>query len=383
MPQRLTVLLGLAVLAGGAGAQEVQLDRLQLPPGFRIEIYAEGLVSPRSMVRSPNGTLFVGTRMRPQSIAAGAPGGGVVYAIRDRNGDERADEVIEIARGLNVPNGVALRDGDLYVAEINRILRFDDIESRLGNPPAPVVVSDAYPGDWLHGWKYIAFGPDGKLYVPVGAPCNVCDRSEDAPIYSTITRMDPDGRNLEIFASGIRNTVGFDWHPQTGELWFTNNGRDGWGDDRPPDTIHRAPRAGLHFGFPYCHGGDMADPEFGSARPCGDFTPPAHNLGPHVAALGMKFYQGDLFPAEYRGRIIIAEHGSWNRSSEAGHTGHRLTMLTLQGNRVVDYQPFVVGWLQEDNVAWGRPVDVLEMPDGALLVSDDLAGVIYRISYAR
>ena len=374
---------GLALLTSHALAQDLQLDRISLPPGFEIEVFAEGLVTPRSMVMSESGTLFVGSRMRPQAIQQGRPGGGVVYAIRDRNGDWRADEVIELVQGLNVPNGVALRDGDLYVAELGRILRYDDIESRLSDPPDPVVVSDDYPDDWMHGWKFIAFGPDDKLYVPVGAPCNVCDRSADAPVYATITRMNPDGSGQEIFAHGIRNSVGFDWHPETGELWFTSNGRDGWGDDRPGDTLNRAFQAGLHFGFPYCHGGDLPDPDFGSARPCSDFTPPAQNLGPHVAALGMRFYGGDMFPEEYRGQIIIAEHGSWNRSSEAGHTGHRLTRVRLDGNRVVEYEPFATGWLMENNLAWGRPVDVLEMPDGSLLVSDDTAGVIYRISYSR
>ncbi len=308
--------------------------------------------------------------------------GGSVYAIQDRDGDNRADRVIEIAQGLNTPNGVALRDGDLYVAEISRILRYDDIESRLENPPEPVVVKDDFPTDRAHGWKFIAFGPDGKLYVPVGAPCNVCDRSGDAPIYASITRMNPDGSDFEIFARGVRNTVGFDWHPETGDLWFTDNGRDGWGDNRPPDTMHRSDRAGLHHGYPYCYNGNLPDPDFGS-RPCGDFTPPAQGLGPHVAALGMRFYQGDMFPEEYRGQIFIAEHGSWNRSEEAGHTGHRLTRLRLDGNRVVEYEIFAEGWLMPNNNAWGRPVDVQEMPDGALLVSDDSAGVIYRITYTR
>ncbi len=332
------------------------------------------------MTLSPNGTLFVGTRMNPQRIAQGEPGGGVLYAILDRDQDQRADEVITIASGLNVPNGVAFRDGDLYVAEISRILRFDDIESRLNDPPEPVVVTEVFPTDWLHGWKFIAFGPDGKLYVPVGAPCNVCDRQDD-PRYASITRMNPDGSDLEVFASGIRNSVGFDWHPETNELWFTSNGRDGWGDDRPPDTLNRAPRPGMHFGYPYCHSG-MPDPDFGEGRSCSDYTLPAQDLGPHVAALGFRFYTGEMFPAEYRNQIILAEHGSWNRSPEAGHTGHRLTIIRLQGNRAVSYEPFVEGWLQADNTAWGRPVDVLVMPDGALLVSDDTAGVIYRISYS-
>ena len=373
---------GLVCAAAAASAQEaVPLDLLGLPPGFRIEVYAEGLTNPRSMVLSETGTVFVGTRMNPQAIQQRSGGGPGVYAIRDQDGDGRADEIVEIGEGLNVPNGVAVHDGDLYVAEISRILRYDDIEARLESPPEPVVVTDAFPADWLHGWKFIAFGPDGKLYVPVGAPCNVCDRSADEPVYASITRMNPDGTEFEIYASGIRNSVGFDWHPETDELWFTSNGRDGWGDDRPPDTLNRAGTPGLHFGYPYCHGGDMPDPEFGEAGSCDDYEPPARNLGPHVAALGMRFYTGEMFPEEYRGQIFIAEHGSWNRSPEAGHTGHRITTVRVDGNEVVGYEPFAEGWLQSDNTAWGRPVDVLVMPDGALLVADDTAGVIYRISY--
>ena len=364
------------------GQEPVPLDRIALPPGFSIDIYAQGLTNPRSMALSPNGTLFVGTRMNPQAIARGEPGAGLVYALVDRDNDQRADEVFRIDAGLNVPNGVAFRDGALYVAEINRILRYDGIESRLDNPPEPVVLADGYPTDWLHGWKFISFGPDGKLYVPVGAPCNVCDRREE-PRYASITRMNSDGRDQEVFARGIRNSVGFDWHPETNELWFTSNGRDGWGDERPPDTLNRAPQEGLHFGFPYCHAGELPDPDFGQMRPCSEFTAPALTLGPHVAALGMRFYTGDMFPNEYRNQMFIAEHGSWNRSPEAGHTGHRLTVVRLEGNRAVDYEVFAEGWLGEDNTAWGRPVDVLAMPDGGLLVSDDLAGVIYRISFSN
>ncbi len=363
------------------GQQPVPLERITLPPGFSIDIYAQGLSNPRSMALSPNGTLFVGTRMSPQAIARGEPDSGLVYALLDRDNDQQADEVIRIDAGLNVPNGVAFRDGALYVAEINRILRYDGIESRLDNPPEPVVLTDRYPTDWLHGWKFIAFGPDGKLYVPVGAPCNVCDRREE-PRYASITRMNSDGTDQEVFARGIRNSVGFDWHPETNELWFTSNGRDGWGDERPPDTLNRAPQEGLHFGFPYCHAGELSDPDFGRIRPCSEFTAPALNLGPHVAALGLRFYTGDMFPDEYWNQMFIAEHGSWNRSPEAGHTGHRLTVVQLEGNRAVGYEVFAEGWLGEDNTAWGRPVDVLVMPDGALLVSDDLAGVIYRISYS-
>ena len=355
---------------GACGQQPASLDRISLPPGFSIDIYAEGLSNPRSMALSPNGTLFVGTREAPQNIArGGSAGAGQVYAVLDRDNDQKADEVITIDTGLNAPNGVAFRDGSLYVAEINRILRYDLIESRLDNPPEPVVVTDAFPTDWMHGWKFIAFGPDGKLYVPVGAPCNVCDRADDEPRYGSITRMNPDGSELEVFASGIRNSVGFDWHPATNELWFTSNGRDGLGDETPPDVLNRADRQGMHFGFPYCHGGDLPDPQFGEARPCADFEPPALGLGPHVAALGMRFYTGDMFPERYRNQIFIAEHGSWNRSPAAGHTGYRLMVVHLAGDRPVEYEVFADGWLQDDNTAWGRPVDVLVMPDGAAAAS--------------
>ncbi len=375
----------LALYATGACAQQpASLDRITLPPGFSIEIYAEGLSNPRSMVLAPNGTLFVGTRGAPPTLARGVSAdAGQVYAILDLDNDQKADRVITIDSGLNAPNGVAFRDGSLYVAEINRILRYDGIESRLDDPPEPVVVSDAFPSDRMHGWKFIAFGPDDKLYVPVGGPCNVCDREDEEPRYASITRMSPDGSDLEVFASGIRNSVGFDWHPVTNELWFTSNGRDGLGDETPPDVLNRADRQGMHFGFPFCHAGDLPDPQFGDSRRCSEFAPPALDLGPHVAALGMRFYTGDMFPERYRNQIFIAEHGSWNRSPAAGHTGYRLMVVHLDGNRPVEYEVFAEGWLQENNTAWGRPVDVLVMPDGALLLTDDGAGVIYRISYSR
>jgi glucose/arabinose dehydrogenase len=240
-----------------------------------------------------------------------------------------------------------------------------------------VIVNDDFPKDKHHGWKYIAFGPDDMLYVPVGAPCNVCQKKDHR--YASIMRMNPDGSGLEVFARGIRNTVGFDWHPATGELWFTNNGRDWMGDDLPPDTLHRAPVKGLDFGFPYCHGGDLPDPEFGNIRRCEEFTPPAIKLGPHVAPLGMKFYTGQQWPARYHHQIFIAEHGSWNRSIPIGY---RITLINLEKNKPVRYAVFAEGWLQGQK-AWGRPVDILVMKDGALLVSDDRAGAIYRITYGN
>ncbi len=315
------------------------------------------------MTLSPNGTLFVGSR-----------GAGNVYAIPDRDGDGRGDAVITIASGLDSPNGVAFRNGSLYVAEIGRILRYDDIETNLENPPEAAVVSDAFPDEASHGWKFIAFGPDGNLYVPVGAPCNVCDPEDER--FAAIHRMNPDGTNLEIYARGIRNTVGFDWHPETGELWFTDNGRDWLGDDIPPDELNRAPESGMHFGFPYCHGAAIPDPEFGEEQSCAEFTPPEQELGPHVAALGMRFYDGGQFPEEYQNRIFIAEHGSWNRAEPIGY---RVTMVTLENGTPVSYEVFAEGWLQGGD-AWGRPVDVEVANDGSLLVSDDRANAVYRIT---
>ncbi len=346
-----------------APAPPPPLDQINLPDGFRITWYASDVPGARSMTLSPGGVLYVGTRNQ-----------GNVYAVVDTDGDMRANRVVTIASGLNMPNGVAWRDGSLYVAENSRILRFDGIDERIDDPPQPVVVYDGYPTDRAHGWKFIAFGPDGKLYVPVGAPCNVCESEE---IYASITRMDPDGSNMEIIAHGVRNTVGFDWHPDTGELWFTDNGRDRMGDDVPPDELNRLTQVGEHFGFPYCHGRDVLDPEFGRGRSCDEFTLPQAELGPHVAALGMRFYTGEMFPESYRGDIFIAEHGSWNRSSKLGY---RVMLVEVENNQAVSYTPFAQGWLQGES-NWGRPVDVQVMPDGSLLVSDDFRGSIYRIVY--
>jgi glucose/arabinose dehydrogenase len=281
-----------------------------------------------------------------------------------------------VASGLDTPNGVAFHQGALYVAEISRILRFPGIEKSLANPPRPEVVYDALPAERHHGWKFIAFGPDGMLYVPVGAPCNVCDRED--PRFASITRMKPDGSGFEVFARGIRNTVGFDWHPKTGELWFTDNGRDMMGDDVPPDELDVAPRPGLHFGYPYCHG-SIPDPEFGRGRSCAKYAPPALELGAHVAALGMRFYRGTAFPPEYRGSVFIAEHGSWNRSRKVGY---RVAWVRFENGKAVSHRPFAEGWLQGQQ-EWGRPVDLLELTDGSLLVSDDEAGAVYRIVHRK
>jgi glucose/arabinose dehydrogenase len=369
---RSAVLGGLLLAAAGClAADALPLESIRLPDGFKIEIFAADVPNARQMAWSPARILYVGSREA-----------GTVYALPDTDGEWRADAVHVLARGLKEPSGVAYRDGALYVADVDRVLRYDDIDRRFADSsqrapepsPAPAVVSDAFPGDRHHGWKFIAFGPDGRLYVPVGAPCNVCEVSG---LHATITRIAPGGGTPEIVARGVRNTVGFDWHPESGELWFTDNGRDRLGDDVPPDELNRLASAGQHFGFPFCHGGDLADPELGRRASCAEFVPPAQKLGAHVAAIGMRFYDAEQFPAAYRGAIFIAEHGSWNRSEKIGY---RVTVVRLEGDRAVAYEPFAEGWLDGQR-AWGRPADVEIAPDGSLLVSDDHAGAIYRISY--
>ena len=362
----LLALAGAAAIALPAHAA-LPLDKLRLPPGFRVELVTDAVPNARQMAlgRSGDGksTVYVGSRSA-----------GKVYAFQLEGG--RAGPVRTIASGLEMPSGVAWRDGSLYVAAVSKILRYDGIDERLAQPPAPVLVTESLPGERHHGWKFIAFGPDGALYVPVGAPCNVCEPSER---HAVIQRMKPDGSGLETVARGVRNSVGFDWSPLDKTLWFTENGRDMLGDDLPSDELNRVTRAGQHFGFPYCHQGDSADPEYGPQRPCSEFVAPAANLGAHVAALGMRFYTGTQFPAAYRGNIFIAEHGSWNRSSKVGYRIARVS-VDAQG-RTGTPETFVDGWLQGES-AWGRPADVLVLPDGSLLVSDDHAGAIYRIRYA-
>jgi glucose/arabinose dehydrogenase len=350
------------LLTGPASADELPIDKIKLPTGFSIELLAR-VPNARQMALSPGNILYVG------SMRAGK-----VHALPlDR--DYRPGTLRVIANNLNMPVGIAWRDGNLYVSAVSRILRLDGIDSRIDTPPTPTVIRDDLPRETHHGWKFIAFGPDGWLYVPVGAPCNICEQDPDR--YATIQRLRPDGSELHTFARGVRNTVGFDWHPASSEMWFTDNGRDLMGDDTPPDELNHAPKPGMHFGYPYCHGGTIADPEFGEKRTCKEFTPPAQNLGPHVAALGMRFYTGNQFPATYRNRIFIAEHGSWNRSKKIGY---RISMVVLEGKRAVAYETFASGWLQGES-AWGRPADVLVLPDGSLLVSDDHAGAVYRIRY--
>jgi glucose/arabinose dehydrogenase len=340
-----------------------ELDELTLPPGFSIAVYAADVPSARQMAVGPPGVVFVG------SNAAGK-----VYAVVDRDGGNRTVHVV--ASGLNMPSGIAFRDGALYVAAVNRILRFRDVARDPAHPPKPEVVTDAYPTDPHHGWKFIAFGPDGRLYVPVGAPCNIC--TPPGPLHATITRIDLAGGRPEVVARGVRNSVGFDFDPANGDLWFTDNGRDWLGDDQPPDELNHLTKVGEHFGFPFCHGNGLRDPEHNAGHACSEFTPPARELGPHVAAIGMRFYTGRMFPEKYRGGVFIAEHGSWNRSTPIGY---RVSFVKVENGRATSYEPFAAGWLK-GGTASGRPADVLVMPDGALLVSDDKAGRIYRITYA-
>ncbi len=337
---------------------------LNLPSGFVLSEFAS-VENARSLALTPSGTVFVSTRTA-----------GSVYALRDTDGDGKAEEKYLIAEKLNSPNGVAFKDGDLYVAEINRILKYKNIEADLKNPGAYEVVYDQYPTEGHHGWKYIAFGPDGKLYVPVGAPCNICKSDE---IYASITRINTDGSGLEIVAEGVRNTVGFDWNPETGTLWFTDNGRDMMGDNVPPCELNKISKNRPHFGYPYCHGGDIADPEFGAERHCNDFEKPMYKFQAHTAPLGMTFYTGNMFPSDYKGDIFVAQHGSWNRSKKVGY---RVMRMHIENDKVVKADVFIDGWLDDKSQdITGRPVDVITMADGSLLVSDDYAGKVYRVVY--
>ena len=354
------------------------VDQLVVPRGFQVTVFADSVPNARSMAVGARGTVFVGSQRS-----------GRVHAVIDQNGDHKADRIVTIASGLSQPNGVAMRNGALYVATTSQILRFDDIERRLDSPPAPVVIRDSLPNPTSgHTWKFIAFGPDDMLYVSIGAPCNVC---LSPPMVSAILRMKPDGSQLETFAEGVRNSVGFDWHPTTRELWFTDNGRDMLGDDVPGDEINVAWKAGLHFGFPFCHQGDVPDPQFGAQRACSMTEPPVQKAGAHVAALGFTFYTGTMFPASYRNAVIVAEHGSWNRTVPSGY---RVMVGRTDGRRVTSYEPLVDGFLPQAGsnattgrgagaTVWGRPVDVLQLPDGSILISNDTGNRILRVSYNR
>ena len=352
--------------------QALDIDKLELPEGFKISVYAENVKNARQMALGKNGTVFVGSR-----------GAGLVHAVVDTDKDGTADKVVEVASGLTMPSGVAVKDGDLYVAAISKVFKYSDIESTYAQKPQPETVIDDLPSERHHGWKNIAFGPDDQLYVPVGTPCNVCitkgGEKFDDEIYDSIVKYDLKTKKRKFVARGVRNSVGFDWHPETKELWFTDNGRDWLGDELPPCEINRVAVEGEHFGYPFFHGGLVADPEFSKGKKAEDYTQPALRLGAHVAPLGIHFYQGDMFPKDYKKKVLVAEHGSWNRSNKVGY---RVMIADVDGNELKDYKPFITGFLQGDEVI-GRPVAFLPMPDGSLLISDDFANAIYKVSYSK
>ena len=341
---------------------EIPIDKLKVPPGFKLSLWAHGLNNARVMTWGDKGTLFVSSRVA-----------GNVYAVQDRGGQR---EVKVIAKGLNLPNGIAFKDGTLYVAEVSRITRMTGIEDKLDSPPPMEVVYDTLPKDLPHGWKYLAFGPDGKLYFNIGAPCNICVPPDT---HANISRVNAHGTGFEYVAHGVRNSVGFDWHPVTRELYFATHARDWLGDDVPSDRLDVASKKGMHFGFPFCHQGDILDPEFGRGRSCGEFVKPLLKTGPHVAGNGVQFYTGTMFPGEYKNRLFLAQRGSWNRTQKSGF---RVMTVTLNAGGAPKYEVFAEGWLQGNEI-WGRPVYTQQMKDGSLLISDDYAGAIYRVAYQR
>ncbi|MDO9103839.1 MAG: PQQ-dependent sugar dehydrogenase [Methylovulum sp.] len=360
------VLLALAHAAVTLAGPEEVIKQLHVPAGFTISVYADHLPNARSLALGDDGVVFVGTGRE-----------GKVYAVQQAVADGGTRPHLLIAEHLNMPNGVAYKDGALYVAEINRILRYDAITRRLAQPPKPVVIYDQFPSDRHHGWKYLRFGPDNKLYTAVGAPCNICKPERE--IYTSLVRLNADGSGFEILARGIRNTVGFDWQPETRRLFFSENGRDYLGDDLPPDELNQWTEKGEHFGYPYCHGGDIPDPEFAAGKTCGQFKAPAWKFKAHVAPLGLRFYQGRQFPDEYRQQLFVAQHGSWNRSEPQGY---RVAVVKFdKTGQPVAEESFISGWLAKDGTVSGRPVDMLMLEDGSLLVSDDMRGAIYRVSY--
>jgi glucose/arabinose dehydrogenase len=345
--------------------EKLPVAKLKAPPGFKVEVFAGGVANARSIRIGDKGTVFVGSRLIDK-----------VHAITEKDGKR---DVKQIASGLHRPNGLAFRNGTLYVAELSKVSRFENIEDHLDSPPKPTLISDNFPKDEPHGWKFIAIGPDEKLYVPVGAPGNI--NNPDPQTYAHIRRMNLDGSGMEVLVQGVRNTVGFDWHPETKELYFTDNGRDWVSEDLPEDELNRVSASGKkHFGYPFCHQGNFRDPEHGWGHSCDDYEPPVALLGPHTAALGMRFYTGAMFPADYKNAIFIARRGAWNRSQKTGGDVI-VAKLNLDGT-VKSIEPFLTGFIENNNYI-ARPADVEIMKDGSLLVSDDFNGAVYRVSYAK
>jgi glucose/arabinose dehydrogenase len=346
-----------------AAPDKLPIAKLKVPPGFNIEVYAAGMANARSLAQGDKGTIFVGTRLV-----------GNVYAIANKDGKR---SVRTLASGLYRPNGVAFKNGTLYIAELSKISKIDKVEDNLDASPKPTMIYDNLPKDEAHGWKFIGIGPDNKLYVPVGQPGNNVLHSD---AHGQIRRMNLDGSGAEVIARGVRNTVGFDWNPETKQLYFTDNGRDWMSEDVPEDELNRVTKVGEHFGAPYCLQGNIVDPEFGWGKSCSDYTAPVGLLGPHSAALGMRFYTGSMFPKAYKNAIIVARHGSWNRSKKVG--GDVLVVKLNKDGTVKSTEPFITGFL-ENNSYIGRPVDVMQMKDGSLLVSDDWNGAVYRVTYGK
>jgi glucose/arabinose dehydrogenase len=345
-------------------ADKIQLDKLKAPKGFNIELYASGMANARSMALGAKGTVFVGSRLQDK-----------VYAITNKNGKRDAKVLVS---GLYRPNGVAFKDGTLYIAELSQISKIENVEDKLDSSPKPTVIYSDLPKDEAHGWKYLAIGRDNKLYFEVGQPGNNLLHDKD---HGQLRRINLDGSGAEVIATGIRNTVGFDWSPKNGNLYFTDNGRDWLSEDLPNDELNRITKVGQDFGEPYCHQGNIPDIEFGWGHKCSDFVPPVALMGPHAAALGIKFYTGTMFPKQYRNQALVARHGSWNRSNKFGGD---VALVTLNGDgSVKSVTPFITGFLQPDNNYIARPVDVMNMPDGSILISDDWNGAVYRVSYGN
>ena len=341
-------------------------DRISLPPGFELTHFTKDVSGPRSMALGKEGNIFVTS-----------PSSGSVLALKDNDGDGIADFKYIIASGLNTPHGIAFHQGDLFVAELNRIIHFKQVEKYIGQSQTPTIIFDELPNTHHHGHRFLRVGPDSKLYVSVGAPCNVC--LVDPHKFGLIKQLNLDGTNAKTFASGVRNTVGFDWDPRTNELWFNDHGRDWLGDDLPADELNHAPVPGLDFGFPYCHQGDLADPEYGRSKRCDEFVAPRLKYGAHVAPNGLVFYDGRQFPERYKNRIFVAQHGSWNRKRK---TGYQIVTIDLANKKEPFLEKFAFGWEIEDEV-FGRPVDLIIDQDGSLLISDDHSNSIYRISFKR
>ncbi len=359
------LILILLILVQPSYANDLALASIKLPLGFHISIYAQAVPYARQLALAPDGTVFVGTRKN------------IVYALlHQSNNFDHASEVLTIAQNLNAPNGVAFYNGAIYVAETNKVLKFPNILHTLPKIPKSIIINSQLPEESWHGYRYIKFGSDGWLYMAIGMPCNICQMSN--PIFGTIIRMHANGSDMQIYATGIRNSMGFAWDPISKQLWFTDNGRDWLGDNSPPDELNYAPQANMNFGFPYVYGNNIPDPNFENKIPINDnFIPPAWNLPAHVAPLGMIFYTGHMFPKKYWNQIFIAEHGSWNRTQKIGY---QIILVKVNNSKAISATPFATGWLQGQKF-WGRPVDLLVLPDGSLLISDDEAGVIYRISY--